>query len=108
MVFGYCFARAVNFYSLSRVALQSAVLSWRVVANVVAEYGVWETVFVALTTHLVAFGVYAMLVLIPFLVETMSQSAEESSLSGLVFWYYWGGRDVVSVAVAIASVGISG
>ena len=55
---GACFVWVVNFYSLRRDCFQSAVLAWRVVANVVAEYGVGTTVVVALTVHLVALGVY--------------------------------------------------
>lgn len=48
----------MNFYSFPRDGLQSAVLAWRVVANVVAEYGVGTTVVVALMAYLVALGVY--------------------------------------------------
>jgi hypothetical protein len=48
----------MNFYSFPRDGLQSAVLARRVVANVVAEYGVGTTVVVALTAYQVALGVY--------------------------------------------------
>lgn len=48
----------MNFYSFPRDGLQSAVLVWWVVANVVAEYGVGTTVVIALTAYLVALGVY--------------------------------------------------
>ena len=58
MVFGDCFAWAINFYSFPRDGLQSAVLAWRVVVNVVAEYGVGTTVVVALTAYLVALEMY--------------------------------------------------
>ena len=58
LVFGDCFAWAMNFYSFPRDGLQSSVLAWRVVANVVAEYGVGTTVVVVLTVYQVALGVY--------------------------------------------------
>ena len=49
-----------------------------------------------------------MLVLLPFFAEIVPQSAEETSLSGLVFWFYRVGRDATTVDVVIVSVGVSG
>ena len=105
--------RAVNFCSLRWDGSQSAVLALRVVANATVECGLGTTVVVALTVHLVESGVYdwgLTLVLLPswHLVGIVHKSAAVVPLTGLEFWVCLAGVLEATVAVAIASVGVSG
>ena len=102
--------RAENFYSLPRGGFQSAVLARRVVANATVECGLGTAAIVALTAHLVASDRILILVLLPswHLVGIVHKSAAVVHLTGLEFWVCLAGLLEATVAVAIASVGVSG